>query len=133
SQLACAAPLSPGSHCPVHLVRWRRRDPQDLGALRPWIDVAVRDAALEHNAVSLLEEVAVRADPELQPPVQDDDALFIGIVCVGLLAGASARLDDAQDHLQFALQVRRQQVVAPLLAWVDELPALITPYHAVAM
>lgn len=115
------------------LIRRRGRDPQHFGPLWAWIDVAVRDPALEDDAVTFIERVMVSSDPELKLAAQDHNALLIGVVRVRFIAGPAPRLNHAPDDLQLALKIRRQQFIAPLSPWVEKLAALFTPHDMVGL
>src|SRR5512140_2170870 len=71
--------------------RWRdaEEQPGDAGTR---VLVPMRDARRIRHGIARLEEVVLRPDPQLEPALQDDEHLLIGVMRVRLLTRAAARL-----------------------------------------
>src|SRR5918999_437537 len=95
-------------------VRRRRDDPQHLGLRLSRIAVPVRAPALEGQAVALVHEIGLAGDVKLQRSLENDHALFVRVMRIGLLPGALAGLDDAQDDLEAMSRLRREKEVFPV-------------------
>ena len=87
--LSCVIPPTGGPE----VARWRDDDPSVRRGRRypehscpglAKVAVAVRDPALEDQAVALCQEERLVTDPDLQSAFQHDDALLVGVMRIRL-------------------------------------------------
>src|SRR5262245_22774871 len=103
--------------------RWRDAE-QDAGNPGARVGVAMRHARRVRHGVPRLEPVVLRADPQVQRALEDNDHLLVGVVGVGLVAGAAAGLDRRVDYLEAAVRAAGQELVHCAEALVHDLATI---------